>query len=208
MKLFLSSEAKHPESMRKLETFVNGFEGKRIAYIPTAANGEEPFGTWKTGKTWNLVNTLGAEVTPMLLEDYTKTNFPGSLKDKDIIWMAGGMCGYLMYWIRRTQLDNYLVELLDNGLIYVGSSAGSMITAKTLYPACIPLNEPEIGAEVIPGLGLVDFDFYPHFEEEMFEPLKKVYKGNKMYLVKNGDVITICDGILKILGKERVIENL
>jgi len=39
-RLFLASEAKHPESMQKLEDFVGGLKSKKIAYIPTAANGE------------------------------------------------------------------------------------------------------------------------------------------------------------------------
>jgi len=47
MKLFLASEVKHPTCMKYLEKFVNGFEGKKIAYIPTASNGEDGYGYWK-----------------------------------------------------------------------------------------------------------------------------------------------------------------
>ncbi|MEK7526626.1 MAG: hypothetical protein AAB546_04050 [Patescibacteria group bacterium] len=43
MKLFLASEAKHPDSIEKLKKFIGGFEGKSIAYVPTAANGENPY---------------------------------------------------------------------------------------------------------------------------------------------------------------------
>lgn len=205
MKLFLASEAKEQSSMKKLEEFVGGFKGKNIAYIPTAANGEEPYGTWKTGTTWNVFNSTGANVELMELEDYTNMHFPEMLLNKDILFVAGGMCGYLMYWMRRTKLDKCLPDLLDKGLIYVGSSAGSMVAAPTLHTAEIYLNEPEIGAEVIPGLGLVDFDFYPHFNDEMYEPLKRAYKGEKMYVVKNGDAITIVDGKITVLGEEKII---
>ena len=69
-RLLLASEAKHPESIKNLEEYVGGLKGKRIAYIPTAANGEEPYGTWKSGATYNLVNKMGAKVTPVVLEDY------------------------------------------------------------------------------------------------------------------------------------------
>ena len=55
-KLFLASEAKHPESMKKMDSFVGGLKGKSIAYIPTAANGEEEYGKWKTGETWKVIN--------------------------------------------------------------------------------------------------------------------------------------------------------
>ena len=71
MKLFLASEAKHPDSIEKLRSFVGRFKGKSIAYIPTAANGEELYGGWETSSlTWSLVKTLGAKVTPIVLEEY------------------------------------------------------------------------------------------------------------------------------------------
>ena len=45
MKLFLASDAKYPDSIEKLRSFIGGFEGKSIAYIPTAVNGEEEYGS-------------------------------------------------------------------------------------------------------------------------------------------------------------------
>lgn len=207
MKLFLTSEAKHPDSMKKLEEYIHGFKGKKIAYIPTAANGELTWDEWKKGTTWELVNNLGAVVTPILLENYANTNFPKSLEDKDILWVGGDACGYLMYWIKRTKLDVYLPELLDKGLIYVGSSAGSMILAPTLDVTDWYLGEEERGASYLPGLNLVDFDFYPHYEDYMLEDIKKNYKGNKMYLVKNGETLIVEDNKIKILGEERVISK-
>ena len=86
MKLFLASEAKHPESIEKLRRFIGGsFKGKTIAYIPTAANGEEPFGSWKqNSSTWKVVNTLGAKVTSVQLEDYKNSSVIAKLKNKDI----------------------------------------------------------------------------------------------------------------------------
>src|SRR3989338_3113919 len=100
MRLFLASEAKHPNSMKNLEKFAGGFTGKKLAYIPTAANGELAFGGWqKNSETWQLVQTLGAKVTAVQLEDYKNSSVIKLLKNKDIIWFAGGACSYLMYWI-------------------------------------------------------------------------------------------------------------
>src|SRR3989344_8856033 len=129
-RLFLASEAKHPESMEKLEKFVGGFRGKTILYIPTAANSEEVYGSWEKGsETWKLVNTLGAKVTAVSLEDYKNSSVLRELAGKDIIWVAGGMAGYLMYWARRCELDKHIDEYLEAGSVYVGSSAGSMVCA-------------------------------------------------------------------------------
>lgn len=208
MKLFLASEAKHQDSIEKLKEFIGGFEDKSIAYIPTAANGENPYGEWETeSSTWKLVNTLDAKVTPVVLEEYKNSSVLDALKGKDVIWFAGGACGYLMYWIRRCELDKHLPDLLKNGSIYVGSSAGSMVTAQTLAVTEWYLGESEVGASIFPGLGYVDFEIYPHFEDEMLPEIKKNWNGKKLCLLKNGEAITVVDNNVTVLGDERFLEG-
>ena len=192
--------------MRKLEKFVGGIKGKKIAYIPTAANGEEPWGTWKKGETWNLVNKSGAIVEAIVLEDYKNSSVLERLKNKDIIWFAGGMCGYLMYWVRRCEIDKHISEILESGAVYVGSSAGSMSCAKTLDVSEIYLDEKEHGAGVIPGFGLIDFDIYPHYEDDLLSEIKKIWKGGELYLMKNGEAITVVDGKVEVLGQKRILK--
>lgn len=207
MKLFLASEAKNPASIEKLREYVGGFEGKAIAYIPTAANGEEPFGDWKENSTtFKLVQELGANVSPVQLEDYKDESAIAKLENIDIIWMAGGACGYLMYWIRRCKLDKHFSRLLERS-IYVGSSAGSMVTASDLSFVEHYIGEEEWGAGVIPGLGLVDFNFWPHYEDGQIEDIKKIYKGKKLYLVKNGEEIIVENGKVLVKGEERIITS-
>lgn len=210
-RLFLASEASHPESIKKLEDFVGSLKGKKIAYIPTAANGEDPYGTWKKGTTFNLVKKMGAKLTPVVLEDYTEDKDNKRvlklIKGKDIVWFAGGMCGYLMYWVRRFELQDHINDILESGTVYVGSSAGSMVCAKTLDTAEHYLDLPEKGAGVIPGFGLVNFHFYPHYEDEMLPKLKKIWNKGDLYLVKNGEAITIVDGKIEILGEKRILRK-
>ncbi len=214
MRLFLASEAKHPESMEKLDSYVGGLKGKKIGYIPTASNGEAgengelPWGKWEKGDSWQVVNSIGAEVELILLEDCLGGKFPDCLIDKDIIWVAGGVCGYLMYWIRRTELDRHLPGLLkDNKRVYVGSSAGSMITGPNLDIVDWYIGEDEIGASIIPALSWVDFDIYPHYEDHLYDEIKQKYQGNKLYLLKNGEAIVVEDGKVKILGEERIVST-
>ncbi|MBU0976018.1 MAG: Type 1 glutamine amidotransferase-like domain-containing protein [Patescibacteria group bacterium] len=207
MKLFLASEAKHPESIKKLEQFIGGsLKDKSIAYIPTAANGEF-FGAWKGGESIKVAMSLGASVETVELENLVFENPVERLKDKDIIWVAGGMSGYLLYWIRRVRLDKVLPELLERGSLYVGSSAGSMICAKTQYSAEWYIGEPEPGCSLIPGLGLVDFEIYPHYEEAVLSEIEKRWTKGKLCLLKDGDVVTIDSGNVKVLGEEKFLEK-
>lgn len=206
MKLFLASEAKHPDSLEKLKTFVGGFEGKRIAYIPTAANGVS-WGCWKDGGAMKIVPTLGATIDIIELEDQYKENTLERIKGADIIWMAGGMSGYLLYWIRRVKLDKALPEFLNNGMIYVGSSAGSMICAKTQKLGDWYVGEEEPGASLLPGLGLIDFEIYPHYEDAVYEEINAKWDKGDLYLLKNGEAITVVDGKVETLGEKRVISK-
>lgn len=206
MKLFLASEGSDPRTTKKLKEYVGGFEGKSVVYIPTARNGENPFGTWKESGTWEFLSKSGMDVYPIQLEDHKDYLDPKLFNDKDIVWFSGGACGYLMYWIKRTGFDQMLPKILENSL-YVGSSAGSMIASKTLNVAEWYIDEDERGVNFLPGLGLVDFDIYPHYHEDQFKKIKNLYKGNKLYLLKNGDVVLVEDGKTKVLGEERIITN-
>lgn len=206
-RLFLASEGKHPESMKKLEEFVGGLKGKKIAYIPTAANGEIPYGTWEKGESWDLVNTSKAITEIVVLEDYKDSSVLAHLEDKDIIWMAGGMCGYLMYWLRRCEIDKHLANFLASGIVYVGSSAGSMVCAKTLDIAEVCIDDMECGASAIPGLGLIDFDIYPHYEDGLLPEIKKLWKDGDLYLLKNGEVVTVVGDKIEVLGDKRILRS-
>jgi len=65
----------------------------------------------------------------------------------------------------------------------------------------------ERGASKFEGFGLVDFDIYPHYSEELYNWIKQHYKGNKMYLLKNGEAIAVEDGKITIHGEKRVIST-
>jgi dipeptidase E len=204
MKLFLASEAKNPKSIEKLREFVDGFANKTIAYIVTAGNGEG-WESWKKSNAFKIVNSLGAKVKIITLENYWNKEILPDLKGTDIVWFVGGYAGYLMYWMRRTKLDMRIRDILNKGVVYVGSSAGSWVASKTLDVPEWFIGEEEVGASVIPGLGLVDFDVYPHYDEKDLEQIKKLYKGKKMYLLKNGEEIIVEDNIIEIVGEERII---
>jgi dipeptidase E len=206
-KLFLASEGKHPESIKKLKKFIGGsLKNKKIIYVPTASNGEY-YGAWKGGESIKVASSLGADLTIIELESFAYQNIFDHVKDADILWIAGGMSGYLLYWFRRTELDKKLSKILNSGTIYVGSSAGSMICAKTQYSSEWFITEPEPGSSLVPGLGLIDFEIYPHYEDKLLPKIKKFWKEGELYLLKNGEVITVVDDKVKILGKKRILKN-
>lgn len=210
MKLFLASRASNPTTLNKLEEYLGGFKNKRIAYIPTAANGENGWENWKHKEdgTWKIVNTLGANIKAVVLEEYRNDSVIEQLERNDVIWFAGGMAGYLMYWIRRCKIDLHIKKLLEKGSLYFGTSAGAMVAGQTLQISNWPEVDGERGAENFDPMGLVDFDIFPHYEDKYYEAIKKRYKGNKeIYLLKDGEEIIVEDNKIEVIGKERIITN-
>ena len=181
MKLFLASEAKHPNTIAEIDKLVGGLKNRKIAYIVTAANGQG-WGSWRQSETLKLLKKIGARIEIVQLEDYWNGEVP-HLAGKEVIWFAGGQPGYLMYWIRRIRFEPILHKLLREGVAYVGSSAGSMVAAENLAVTEWYIGEQEPAAGIIPGLGLVDFDIYPHYEDSHFGEIKKKYQGGRLYLL-------------------------
>jgi len=207
MKLFLASEMKHPDSIKKLKTYIGkSLKEKNIVYIPTAANGEF-YGSWKGGESVKVARSLCSNLNIIELENFSFIDIYSPLKKADIVWMAGGMSGYLLYWMRRTGLDKQLPEIINHGTYYIGSSAGSMVCAKTQLSAEWLIGDCETGASLIPGLGLIDFEIYPHYEDELLPQINILWKGNELYLLKNGEVIIVEDNEIRVLGEKRILHG-
>ncbi|HEX9804228.1 MAG TPA: Type 1 glutamine amidotransferase-like domain-containing protein [Candidatus Dojkabacteria bacterium] len=204
MKLFLASEAKNPESVPKMEKFIGGFEGKSAAYIPTAANGEG-YGSWHDSRSLKLAREVFQTVEVVEIERYKEIDIFEMLSGKDVIWVAGGSASFLAYWLIRSGLNERIKEYLEKGAYYVGSSAGSMITTKDQTLSTWYIGEEEKGADLLPGLDLVDFSIYPHYKDEYLEEIKKYSGSTKIYLLKDGEAITVVDGEVRVLGEERII---
>lgn len=206
MKLFLASEANEKVTIPKIEEFISGFEDKKVAYIPTAQNGHF-YDSWKSSNTPSFLADNFADTKVLLLEEYSTYSLHKELSDRDVIWVSGGMAGYLAYWMRRSMLDKLLPELFSNGLTYIGSSSGSMVCSNTLYIAENYIGEPEPGVSFIPGLGLIDFEIYPHYQDELHPQIQELWQSQsgKLYLLKDGEAITVDGDKIHVLGEERVI---
>lgn len=209
MRLFLASRAKNSKTIEKLKDYIGGFDNKKVVYIPTAANAENGWESWKNSETWKMLQKLVPSVTLLQLEDYRNKSAITKIASikPDIIWFAGGMPGYLMYWIRRCSLDSYLPKILDQGTLFFGSSAGAMITGKSLQVATFGFVDNEKIAKDIKPLNLVDFDIFPHYQDNYLSKIKEKYKGGKLYLLKDGEEIIVEDGKIQVIGEERVITN-
>lgn len=105
-----------------------------------------------------------------LKEDYGKTT---SLKDrlerKDVICLGGGHTYYLRWLLRHTGADDIITELIGQGKVYAGWSAGAIVAGPTtLYFDAMGDDPRDTPACITDGLHLTDTVIVPHVNNPDF----------------------------------------
>lgn len=209
MKLLLTSSTITSDLVKPFENLSGkSIQNLKCVFVPDAAYGvpDSKDISWVAEERQYLVDNFGWEVTDLVLKDLEKVD-ESLLLESDVIFVNGGFSGYLAKEMRRTGFDKALTEALEKGIVYVGSSAGSMVCSKMQHAAEFYINEPEEGASDIPGLGLVDFEIYPHFNENIEDEIRSLWERGKLYLLKDGEAIVVNNGVVTVLGEERVISK-
>ena len=156
------------ESIELVKKFLDkNTESKEILFIPTATNVDE----YKKyiHLTQKAFEDFGYEVENFDVSIFSEEIAKEKLSEAKIIFISGGNTFYLLQELKRKNLITYLKERIENGLLYIGESAGSVIAAPDIEYASI-VDDKTLATELddYTGLNLVDFYIVPHFEEEPF----------------------------------------
>ncbi len=125
---------------------------------------------------WKSLGVLELTALPSV----DKENWIPAVEETDALLVFGGDVLYLRRWMRESGLAD-LFGSLRREVVYVGISAGSMVTSSVIgetYTSSKPPKAGDIKTEVVlvdtpqgelsdsftvaPGLGLVDFALLPH----------------------------------------------
>ena len=176
----------------------------KIAFIPTAAN------TVNEEKSW-LINDLKnckklGSVDIVDISALPRAIWLPRLKKANVIFVGGGDTPYLMKCVVSSGLKNELPKLLEKR-VYVGISAGSMVTNKTLQASTSFIFSKKKAPE---GLGMVDFYIRPHLNAPEFR-VKGINEKNLKKTASrfDGDVYAIDDdsGIVVDGGKIKIVSE-
>lgn len=173
----------------------------KFAFIPTAANVE------KGDKDWLIDNYLECKrlgyVDIIDISTLPMDVCLNRIAECNVIVVGGGNTSYLMEQCVGSGFDKELLELLKTK-VYVGISAGSIILSKTLWVSSEFLYGDESN-EVIAGLGVVNFNFRPHYNSEHFPKVRKTILEE---LSKNNpeEVIYACDDDTAVLVVDDGVE--
>ena len=176
MKLFLCSQAILPSHYSAFENLVGKkLKDTKLALIEDAADGEDGEKQWVIDCR-NVITNTGMQLTLVKLKDYiNKTNeLKEELQQYDVVYFGGGSCYYLRWIMQKVGLVEFLPELLNNGTVYAGASAGACVTGPTLKyleeADCDNKNAAETLIE--DGLSFIDTIIIPHWERPDFaEPI-------------------------------------
>ena len=195
MKLILASEFYN--SFEQMKSFMGDLNGKSVLFIETAAIGEGcPF-DHKT--EIELFENHGASVTLYDLKDKTVQNVQDELSKADILYVCGGNTFYLLGHIKACGFETILRQRLKEGMIYIGSSAGSIVTGPDIN-FIAPMDNPSVTQlDNTKALGLTDFLFLPHLDHETMENAAKQiiskHRGSKhLFVLRDHQSLLVDNG--------------
>ena len=158
-------------------------KNKKVLYITTASDGEEDDDKSWMDEEYKTILDLGINESNII--EY-KIGNDINIDDFDIIYMMGGNTFYLLDVIRKTGFDKIIVDFINKGKIYIGSSAGSEILGNSIDVA-LGYDDNNVNMIDFTGLKIVNALIVPHSnrKEVFVSELKNKTKEN---------VITLYDG--------------
>jgi peptidase E len=130
------------------------------------------------------------------------------IKSADVIDVLGGDVNYLLDWSKKSKLDTYLSEVLNKGVVYVGTSAGSGLINPDIG---LTWWSPDWKLDHI-GLAIVDFIVVPHQKEsDISSNIENLVKRRdylqtiinfpwRIYLLQDGQAIKVIDNNVEHIG--------
>ena len=172
--------------------FPGGLEG---AYRLIAAKTRSPL----VGLGWKSMGVLELTALPSIKREV----WVDAVKATDALLVWGGDVVYLSRWMRESGLADVLPTLRE--MVYVGVSAGSMVTAPTFGETYGDAETPFV---IEKGLGLVDFALLPHMDE-VDHPESTAAKVERMaaqvpvptYGIDDDTAIKVVNGTVEVVSE-------
>jgi dipeptidase E len=148
---------------------------------------------------WKSLGVLELTALPGIKKEY----WTADVRKTDALLVQGGDVLYLCRWMRESGLADLLPSLHE--LVYVGVSAGSMVTAPIFGET---YNDPKSPFVIEKGLGLVDFAMLPHLDHKD-HPESSTAKVERMaaevpaplYAIDDETAIQVTGGAVRVVSE-------
>lgn len=204
-RLFLTSEVQYVANdiAKKL-----GDEVKKQAVFITTTINDKP----RSDLGWHYANKASMEKVGIRFDMYniagkTKEQIHSDLSEYQIMYVEGGNSYYLLQEAQKNNFGAYVKQRVEGGMIYIGTSAGSVIVGPDIEPVrrdeTTPLAPDLKGTK---AFNIVNFVILPHWGGEEYRKLYDEYRINHIYnedfpyiLLTDNQYVEITDDWYKII---------
>ena len=126
------------------------------------------------------------------------------IKEADIIYFCGGDTEKLLQDITSYNIIPLLKEKAQSDVVFAGMSAGAILFCRQGFSDYKILNNTSTDYEFITGLGFLDINFCPHYEQEKRLSLKKHLENTSLevYALENKTALQIIDKTYSIIKSD------
>lgn len=164
-KLFLASSFKDVADI--FSSFEKDLSGKTVTFIPTASVVEKVVFYVAAGK--KALQKLGLFIDELEISTATLDEIKTKLRNNDFIYVTGGNTFFLLQELKRTGADKIIIEEVNAGKLYIGESAGAIVTAANIeYVKGMDNIKKAPDLSSFDALGLVEFYTVPHYMNSPF----------------------------------------
>ena len=188
------------------KNFLAGKGYKSVLFIDTAAEPEIVNGDEWLQRDLQALREQEYQVDRYTVTGKTREEVEAEIDRYDILYMCGGNTAYLLNQLQKTNTFSLIVEKVQGGKLYIGTSAGSIIAGPRL-PDYFFDEMPEL--EDTTCFNFVNFTLVPHWGDEYFreryvgERLQKVYKDTQepLLLLTDTQYVQVGDdGFVRIIN--------
>lgn len=217
MKLLLTSNGLSNQSIAKALFDLVGKkpEDTSLVFIPTAMNAGAGDKSWFIDDLSNIKKQGLKHIDIVDISALPKEVWLPRIESADVLFFSGGNSFHLMNWLNESGLTELLPQLLKTK-VYVGISAGSMVTNPTLALSSKDKKiyyEEKFGKKIENGLNFVDFYVRPHFNSSHFPQARKEYLEeiakdfpSRIYALDDNSALKVVDGKVEIISEGEYLE--
>ena len=181
----------------------------RIAHIIDASKGEkDPINLPCLGRARGIFRQNGCYFEDLYLEGKKETELRSILKSFDAVFVNGGSTFYLLRAVLASGFAEVVKELLPQGLIYIGSSAGAYVACPTIEMTLWidPHKYDYCGLTDFKAMNLVPFLVTTHYTTKQRDILRAntAAANYPVKILSNKQAILVKDDYIQILGGKEI----